>query len=156
MFFLLYLSQLLFDSLKVLGTLRVKTKSAAWVHLGERHLLWRRAMKRLDGKPPHILENTPHVERTTRITAHTQTVRQQTRCIPHYLQNEMLFICCHIIHTSVCHRTQKHKVKLLCWFLCMAPWNIQALSTWSDACHISPKWQLHTSEQQINQQKETF
>lgn len=49
--FLLYLSQLLLDSLKVLGTPRVKTKSAAWVHLGERHLLRRRAMKRLDRKP---------------------------------------------------------------------------------------------------------
>lgn len=33
-------------------------------------------------------------------SAHTQALRQQTRCIQHYLQNEILFICCHIIHTS--------------------------------------------------------
>lgn len=60
---LLYLSQLLFDSLKVLCASRVKTKGAARVHLGERHLLWRGAMKRLDRKNPRVLEDAPHVER---------------------------------------------------------------------------------------------
>lgn len=83
-------------------------------------------MKRLDRKTPHILENTPHIERTTQCstttTVRTQTLRQQTRCIPDYLQNEILFICCHINHTSavqmcchiVYHCMQKHKAKLLC------------------------------------------
>lgn len=60
---LLYLSQLMFDSLKVLCTSRVKTKGAARVHLGERHLLWRGTMKGLDRKTPRLLEHAPHVER---------------------------------------------------------------------------------------------
>lgn len=60
---LLYLSQLMFDSLKVLSTSGVKTKGAAWVHLGERHLLWRGTMKGLDRKTPRLLEHAPHVER---------------------------------------------------------------------------------------------
>lgn len=72
MLFLLYLSQLLFDSLKVLGTPRVKTKSAAWVHLGERHLLWRRAMKRLDRKPPaYFRKHAPRWKNHKNNGAHT-------------------------------------------------------------------------------------
>lgn len=51
-------------------------------------------MKRLDRKPPRILENTPHVGTKQKKKKHnvqqtmmpTQTLRQQTRCIPHYLQ----------------------------------------------------------------------